>query len=370
VTVTSKRTKFTCAHMTIDLTEIMRREEQANGYTLLTFGSRPWLNAQDWMDNAVVSVDGRSVRIVLIAARQPSKGTFSRMITGIIKDRLKPVVVNPSVDDGRHFNRLELEQDRRAGRLFRARGMLVPAPEIHRERMTTAVFHKWVEFDTCLSLNGGNARGAAISRSRLARKILGKTLPSFFVDTASGCLSGPPMHSAAPLSAGGEHWRGDLTYSSLMRLWQASPGPDRGVWLSVCAVIIVAIWAKQVITGTISPAFGKGVLRIIEADTEEMAAVFAKSIFKLERTVDYHGWRAVTCRFLLSNASSLNIVHEFRGYSENNGELYSPISRNFDVEWQRGGKWPKVNELRICNRNGIFIKSARINIEMLSRCVT
>jgi hypothetical protein len=84
--------------MTIDLTEKMRREEQANGYTLLTFGSRPWLNAQDWMDNAIVSLDGRSVRIVLIAARQPAKGTFSRMITAIIKDRLKPVVINPSVE--------------------------------------------------------------------------------------------------------------------------------------------------------------------------------------------------------------------------------------------------------------------------------
>lgn len=73
----------------------MREEEAAKGYVPLKFGDRPWLKEEDWIEDIVMSLDGSRVRIVALIAKETGCGTFSRMITSIIKDGLKPVVVAP-----------------------------------------------------------------------------------------------------------------------------------------------------------------------------------------------------------------------------------------------------------------------------------
>lgn len=73
----------------------MREEEAAKGYVPLKFGDKPWLKADDWIDDIVMSLDGNRVRIVALIATNIGAGAFGRMITAIIKDGLKPVIVSP-----------------------------------------------------------------------------------------------------------------------------------------------------------------------------------------------------------------------------------------------------------------------------------
>ncbi len=73
----------------------MREDEEAAGFTLLTPGDRPWFLRVDWPDNAIVSTDGKSVRIVAIIAQRPGTGAFRRMVDGIRADGLTPIVVEP-----------------------------------------------------------------------------------------------------------------------------------------------------------------------------------------------------------------------------------------------------------------------------------
>lgn len=73
----------------------MREEESAKGYTPLKLGDKPWLKVDDWLDDVVMSLDGNRVRIIALIAKQQGAGTFSRMITAIIQDDLKPIVIAP-----------------------------------------------------------------------------------------------------------------------------------------------------------------------------------------------------------------------------------------------------------------------------------
>ncbi|WP_263353340.1 hypothetical protein [Acidicapsa acidisoli] len=69
--------------------------EARKGYVAVTPGSVPWLPSGDWPDDIVITQKGREVRIVAIYAKEPCNGAFSRMINGILKAGLRPVVVEP-----------------------------------------------------------------------------------------------------------------------------------------------------------------------------------------------------------------------------------------------------------------------------------
>lgn len=76
-------------------TACMREREVARGYTLIPLGDRPWFQPADWYDNCVMSLDGKHVRIVGVSAKRIGTGAFSRLVEGIIRDGLQPVVVCP-----------------------------------------------------------------------------------------------------------------------------------------------------------------------------------------------------------------------------------------------------------------------------------
>lgn len=73
---------------------VTRRLEQERGFSVIdTRLPPPWLDMKEWEPGIVLSYDGGRVRIVLIAALQPCTGAFGRLVTGICRAGLKPVVI-------------------------------------------------------------------------------------------------------------------------------------------------------------------------------------------------------------------------------------------------------------------------------------
>ena len=72
---------------------VIRKEEHDAGYILID--EAIWLNRGDW-NEIVVSMDkeGR-IRLVLLDAKQPGTGAFTRLVAGILQAGLTPVIVEP-----------------------------------------------------------------------------------------------------------------------------------------------------------------------------------------------------------------------------------------------------------------------------------
>jgi hypothetical protein len=55
----------------------------------------PWLIRDDWHE-IVLTKDGKRVRLVLLEARNPGNGAFTRLIAGITTAELCPVICEPN----------------------------------------------------------------------------------------------------------------------------------------------------------------------------------------------------------------------------------------------------------------------------------
>ena len=67
--------------------------ELKQGFSVISDAS--WLNREEWRA-IVVSQDRKYVRLVLLDANEPGKGTFTRLIDGICRVSLTPVIVEPN----------------------------------------------------------------------------------------------------------------------------------------------------------------------------------------------------------------------------------------------------------------------------------
>lgn len=79
----------------LDMASIMKSDEIKAGRRVVKPGDEPWLPAEDWYSDVIVSVDGDTVRLVAIRARNPGHGAFRRLIAGIEAAGLKPCVLEP-----------------------------------------------------------------------------------------------------------------------------------------------------------------------------------------------------------------------------------------------------------------------------------
>lgn len=76
--------------------EIMRENERRDGARVVVPGEVQWLSAADWHPTVVVSVAGRSVRLVAILANSPGNGAFRRTVAAIMAAGLVPTVIEPT----------------------------------------------------------------------------------------------------------------------------------------------------------------------------------------------------------------------------------------------------------------------------------
>lgn len=78
--------------------DVIREGEKAAGRRVLRPGDEPWFRAEDWDADAVLSIDGDTVRIVLILAREPQRGAFRKLCQDIASVGLRPCVVAPTIE--------------------------------------------------------------------------------------------------------------------------------------------------------------------------------------------------------------------------------------------------------------------------------
>lgn len=69
--------------------------ERKAGCRILHTGEVPWLRADDWRGEPVITQRGNDVRIVAVWARREGQGTFSRLVRDIEAAGFTPVVVAP-----------------------------------------------------------------------------------------------------------------------------------------------------------------------------------------------------------------------------------------------------------------------------------
>lgn len=72
----------------------MKEHEAAHGHEVLTPDTAPWIRPEDW-ENYIITRDGERIRLVVLMAARPRSGALGRLVTGICKAGLIPVVVIP-----------------------------------------------------------------------------------------------------------------------------------------------------------------------------------------------------------------------------------------------------------------------------------
>lgn len=70
--------------------------ETARGYRVIRPGDAPWLPAADWKPASVASIDGSTVRLVLLDAIEPGTGALTRCLAMIALHGLTPAVIDPT----------------------------------------------------------------------------------------------------------------------------------------------------------------------------------------------------------------------------------------------------------------------------------
>lgn len=76
--------------------EMMRADEAEAGHGVVLPGDLPWFSADEWSPDCVVSIDRRRVRLILIVAKRPGTGAFTRLAARILASGLKPMVLAPT----------------------------------------------------------------------------------------------------------------------------------------------------------------------------------------------------------------------------------------------------------------------------------
>lgn len=71
-------------------------DETDRGFKVVRPGDAPWFPAADWRAASVASIDGNTIRLVLIHSHESGKGAMTRMLAAIEDAGLKPAVLEPT----------------------------------------------------------------------------------------------------------------------------------------------------------------------------------------------------------------------------------------------------------------------------------
>jgi hypothetical protein len=76
--------------------QMLRADETKAGHRVVLPGDEPWFSSDEWSPDCVVSIDRRRVRLILIEAKKPGAGSFTRLTARILASGLKPMVLAPT----------------------------------------------------------------------------------------------------------------------------------------------------------------------------------------------------------------------------------------------------------------------------------
>ena len=82
------------ANSRAEIGDRMRMCEVRQGFSILSEAA--WLDWNDWDRWTIISQDNKRVRLVALQAKHPGHGAFTRLIDGIFKSGLIPVLVEPN----------------------------------------------------------------------------------------------------------------------------------------------------------------------------------------------------------------------------------------------------------------------------------
>lgn len=99
----------------------IRDDEALKGWAILSPGDVPWLNVDDWHQDTTLSRKDDCIRLVLLVAKTEGQGALTRLLTAIERERLKPIVVAPTM-------RLKAALIRRGWRIQRSIDELLMIP--------------------------------------------------------------------------------------------------------------------------------------------------------------------------------------------------------------------------------------------------
>ena len=71
-------------------------DETARGYKVVRPGDASWLPITDWRPASVASIDGNTVRLVLIHSYESGKGAMTKCLAAIESAGLKSVILEPT----------------------------------------------------------------------------------------------------------------------------------------------------------------------------------------------------------------------------------------------------------------------------------
>ena len=81
-----------------DPVEAIVEGERKRGFVVIRPGDKPWFRKSDWKAESVASIDGNTVRLVLIHAKRERKGIFTRTVKAIDDAGFIPAVIEPTVE--------------------------------------------------------------------------------------------------------------------------------------------------------------------------------------------------------------------------------------------------------------------------------
>ena len=81
-----------------DPAQVIADNEAARGFQVVRPGNATWFPTADWHSGSVASINGMTIRLVLLHARRPGTGAFTRMIADIRALHMLPVVIDPARD--------------------------------------------------------------------------------------------------------------------------------------------------------------------------------------------------------------------------------------------------------------------------------
>jgi hypothetical protein len=70
--------------------------ELKRGFRVVRPGDKPWFRIRDWKPESVASIDGNTVRLVLIEAWNQSTGVFTHTVDAILRAGYRPAVLEPT----------------------------------------------------------------------------------------------------------------------------------------------------------------------------------------------------------------------------------------------------------------------------------